>query len=59
LMIMKDAECVFIFMLNWREFGELTRGRCYKNTMVNYLNNFNPTFSRVKMMQYNYCLFRL
>jgi hypothetical protein len=23
LMIMKNAECVFIFILNWREFGEL------------------------------------
>jgi hypothetical protein len=25
-------------------------GQCYKNTRVNY--NLNPTFSRVKMMQY-------
>jgi hypothetical protein len=26
-----------------------TWGQCYKNTMVNYRGNFNPTFSRVKM----------
>jgi hypothetical protein len=32
--------------------GAVTRGQCHKNTMVNYLANFNPTFSRVKMMQY-------
>ncbi len=25
------------------------RGQCYKNTTVNYRNNFNPTFSTVKM----------
>jgi hypothetical protein len=29
-----------------------SRGQCYKNTMVNYRSYFNPTFSRVKMMQY-------
>jgi hypothetical protein len=28
-----------------------TWGKCYKNTVVNYRSNFNPTFSRVKMMQ--------
>jgi hypothetical protein len=28
------------------------RGQYYKNTMVNYCGNFNPTFSRFKMMQY-------
>ncbi len=26
--------------------------QCYKNTAVNYRSNFNPTFSRVKMMQF-------
>ncbi len=25
------------------------RGQCYKNTMVNYRGNFNPTFSSVEM----------
>jgi hypothetical protein len=30
----------------------LTPGASYKNTMVNYRRNFNPTFSTVKMMQY-------
>ncbi len=29
-----------------------TRGQCYENTTVNYHDNFNSTFSRVKMMQY-------
>ena len=28
------------------------RGQCYEITAVNYRSNFNPTFSRVKMMQY-------
>ncbi len=27
-------------------------GQCYKNTVVNYCGNFNPTFSWVKMMQF-------
>jgi hypothetical protein len=27
------------------------RGQCYKNTVVNYCSNFNPSFCRVKMMQ--------
>ncbi len=26
--------------------------QCYKNTVVNYRSNFNPTFSRVKMKQF-------
>jgi hypothetical protein len=30
-----------------------TRDQCYKSTAINYHSNFNPTFSRVKMMQYN------
>jgi hypothetical protein len=27
------------------------RGQCNKNTTVNNCINFNPTFSRIKMMQ--------
>jgi hypothetical protein len=33
-------------------FNKNNRCQCYKNTTVNYHGNFNPTFSRVKMMQY-------
>ncbi len=28
------------------------RGQSYKNSMANYHSNFNPTFCRVKMVQY-------
>jgi len=30
----------------------LTWSQCYKNTIVNYGGNFNPTFSRVKTPRY-------
>jgi hypothetical protein len=39
----------------WKKFFNiLTRGLCYKNTMVNYCGNLNPTFSRVKMTLKSY-----
>ena len=41
VMTLVGPEFVDFFSFNW--------GQCYKNTTVNYLGNFNPTFSRVKM----------
>jgi hypothetical protein len=42
-----------------KKFSNLgTRGKCYKNTTVNYRGNFNPTFSRVNMTLKSYIGFK-